>query len=254
MKIETLDTYNTGKKNAFMNMAIDEILLQSNNPVLRLYQWKPAALSIGHFQTISDINQDYCKHNKINIVRRITGGKSVLHDKELTYCFIIDEKFMPASIIESYNIISNALILGLAELGIKAKMNPTDVVDKNNPNCFTEPSFNEVMVQRRKIIGSAQIRTKGKLLQHGSILLDLNQDILINCFNNKSTQKKKIQDRVITLKEIDKKININHLIKAIKNGFISQFNCELNETELSKEQIELSKNLIKKYKNMVNLR
>src|SRR3989338_6905565 len=111
---------NTGFNTPAMNMAIDEALLTSKMPVLRFYRWKQAGLSLGYFQDIKDINVNFCKKNNIDIVRRITGGKTVLHDKELTYSFVIDvseiqsisehaqkssifdKKSMPKSIIESY--------------------------------------------------------------------------------------------------------------------------------------------------------
>ena len=100
-------------------MAIDEVLLSSKVPVLRLYQWKPCAISIGRYQDINEIDLEYCTENSIDIVRRITGGKAVLHEKELTYTFIIDKKMMPRSIIESYQIISSAIIQGIKDFRIK---------------------------------------------------------------------------------------------------------------------------------------
>ena len=89
---------NTGANNAAMNMAIDEALLDSDEPVVRVYRWEPAAVSIGYFQEAKDVLTS-------NFVRRLTGGKAVYHDNELTYSFVIGEKYLPKSIIESYKII-----------------------------------------------------------------------------------------------------------------------------------------------------
>src|SRR3989338_9695631 len=91
----------TGFKTPAMNMAIDEALLSSKLPVLRFYGWKPAGLSLGYFQNSSVINVSQCKKLGIDIVRRATGGNAVLHDKELTYSFIIDESMMPKAVINS---------------------------------------------------------------------------------------------------------------------------------------------------------
>jgi len=89
MQLRVIDT---GYKNAFMNMAIDEALLTSKLPVLRFYRWKPAGLSLGYFQDINKIDVEQCKKLGIDVVRRLTGGDAVLHDKELTYSFIIGEE------------------------------------------------------------------------------------------------------------------------------------------------------------------
>ena len=102
MKFRLIDT---GYNDAFYNMAVDQALLKlSKVPTLRFYTWKPAAVSLGYFQNISDINLEYCKRNNISVVRRITGGKAVFHDKELTYSFIIDKDKVPESVVNSYKI------------------------------------------------------------------------------------------------------------------------------------------------------
>ncbi|MBT6230686.1 MAG: lipoate--protein ligase family protein, partial [Candidatus Scalindua sp.] len=79
-----MDLIDTGFNNAYINMAIDEVLLSSRVPVLRVYQWEPCAVSIGKYQDLDDIDLGYCDESNIDIVRRITGGKAVLHEKELT--------------------------------------------------------------------------------------------------------------------------------------------------------------------------
>ena len=106
----------TGFNNALKNMAIDEALLRhSKTPILRFYQWDPKAVSIGYNQDIKEVNVNYCKKNKIEIVRRITGGKAVFHDNELTYSFIVPERanLLPKDITKSYKIIAVALIIAL---------------------------------------------------------------------------------------------------------------------------------------------
>ena len=86
MNWRLIDTnFNTGS----LNMSIDEALLASKQPVLRFYRWKPACLSIGYFQSTQIINSK--KLNDVDIVRRLTGGNAVLHDKELTYSVIIED-------------------------------------------------------------------------------------------------------------------------------------------------------------------
>ena len=162
---------NTSYNTAPMNMAIDEALLASKTPVLRFYRWKPSALSLGYFQSIKDIDIKACKKHNVDIVRRITGGKTVLHDNELTYSIIIDENKMPKSIIDSYKIISKGILIALKNIGLKPEMKEAINKKTTSAICFNEPSYYEIIVNNKKIVGSAQTRKQGKLLQHGSILI-----------------------------------------------------------------------------------
>ena len=133
MEIRVIDTnYN----NPFLNMAIDEALLISKLPVLRFYQWKPSTVSIGYFQSMNnEINITQCKKLGIGYVRRLTGGKAVFHDMELTYSFIIDQHIMPKTILESYKKISEAIIEGLLELGLNATMKTENIQKIESSNC-----------------------------------------------------------------------------------------------------------------------
>ncbi|GJQ60403.1 MAG: lipoate--protein ligase family protein [Candidatus Scalindua sp. AMX11] len=226
-----MDFIDTGFDNAYMNMAIDEVLLASTGPLLRLYQWQPVAVSIGRFQDIHDIDVDFCKRSKIDIVRRITGGKSVLHEKQLTYSFIIDRGTMPRSIIDSYNVISSAITLGLHSLGLDTEMNKVMCVNRENPVCFQEPSFNEIVMNKRKIVGSAQTRRRGRLLQHGSILTGVDIKKLSNCF----IQKPKIHDLSKSIAYID--VPDKELKSAMKYGFSKLFETPLNKRDLSSREL-----------------
>ena len=226
-----MDFIDTGFNNAFMNMAIDEVLLSSKVPVLRFYQWDPCAVSIGRYQDLDDIDLEYCTENSIDIVRRITGGKAVLHEKELTYSFIIDKEAMPRSIIESYKIISSAIIHGLGTLGIHPEMSRSRIENRDNPVCFQEPSFNELTINRKKFVGSAQVRRKGKLLQHGSILTGINTEKHSSCFKEKP-ETDDLGNR-ITYIDIPEK----ELKSAIKHGFSGYFNTSLNERCLCNEEL-----------------
>ena len=168
------------------NMAVDEKLLARAQageqvPVLRFYTWNPPAVSIGRFQKIeAAVDAEACKQRGIDIVRRITGGRAVLHDQELTYSIIArtDDPLFPANVLGTYKIIAAGLLQGLRNLGIPAEMvsrssRHADLVKKDAKDaaCFSSPSWYEILVHGRKIIGSAQRRLSGAFLQHGSILL-----------------------------------------------------------------------------------
>ncbi len=226
-----MDFIDTGFDNAYMNMAIDEVLLASMGPLLRLYQWEPSALSIGRFQDIRDIDIEFCRESEIDIVRRITGGKGVLHERELTYSFIVDKGKMPRSIIGSYNLISSAITLGLKSLGIDPERNQTKVVSKQNPVCFQEPSPNEIVMNKRKVVGSAQTRVRGRLLQHGSILTGIDIQKLSNCF----LQKPRIDDLSKRITYID--VPDRELKSAMIYGFSHYFNTPLHKRDLSTQEL-----------------
>lgn len=232
-----MDFIDTDYNNAYLNMAIDEVLLSSKVPVLRFYHWRPNAVSIGRFQNINEIDIDFCINNKIDIVRRITGGKTVFHDHELTYSFIIDRNKFPRSIMESYAIISYAIIHGLQILGLNPEMNKTGVANKENPVCFQEPSYNEIVINQKKIVGSAQVRINGKLLQHGSILTGIDNRKHSNCFVCKPE-----------IDELNNRITfINYPFKvlkeAIKSGFSKCFNTKLNNRDLNSEELLIAEKL-----------
>jgi len=176
----------SGNNLAAYNMAIDEEFLAraqagENTPVLRFYGWEPPAVSIGRFQKIeSAVNAEACKRLGFDIVRRITGGRAVLHYRELTYSIIsrIDNPLFPSSVHGTYKVIAAGLLAGLRNLGIDAEMvsrgsRHASMVDKHakDPACFSSPSWYELVVNGKKIIGSAQRRLSNAFLQHGSILI-----------------------------------------------------------------------------------
>lgn len=170
------------KAGAVENMAVDEAVFRENirrksPPTLRFYGWKNPALSIGYFQDYEkEVDDDACRRFGVEIVRRPTGGKAVLHEQELTYAVIAgsDSPLFPPDILMTYRVISNCIAKGLAEVGILAEMK-TD--GRQAPDgalrssCFSSPSRYELLVGGRKICGSAQTRSHGVFLQHGSLLM-----------------------------------------------------------------------------------
>lgn len=169
------------------NMALDEELLAraqagDSLPVFRLYTWSPPAVSIGRFQNKAlSVNEDACRKYGFDIVRRITGGRAVLHRNELTYSVVArtDDPFFPPTVLGTYKVIAAGLVAGLRSLGLDATMvtrtgRQAALVRKKAKEaaCFSSPSWYEIVVNDRKIVGSAQRRAGKALLQHGSILID----------------------------------------------------------------------------------
>ncbi len=175
----------SGPNSGAVNMALDEKLLEQAagkvGPVLRFYTWDPPAVSLGRFQVRETaVRADSCKRLGIDVVRRITGGRAVLHNHELTYSIVsrADDPHFPNNVLGTYKIIAAGLLNGLAHLGIRAEMVSRSnrhaalvKKDTKDPSCFSSPSWYEILVRGKKIIGSAQRRMPGAFLQHGSILI-----------------------------------------------------------------------------------
>jgi len=262
------DNYHTG----FMNMAIDEAIMIAHReglvpPTIRFYQWSPPAVSLGYFQDLKkEIDIDVCKNLGIDIVRRPTGGKAVLHDKELTYSFIIREShpLVNNSILETYKKISGGMIRGLSYLGIKAELVPLREKLKSTPSrneakskishldfksiCFSVPSQYEVQVEGEKIVGSAQVRKREIVLQHGSLLIELEKDKLFSVFNfpsAKTRERLKIRFKATSLEEILKRrINFSELSEILPRGFEEEFGVKLVEGKLTEQEEKISKELL----------
>lgn len=175
------------------NMAVDEAMMRAVGsgeapPTLRFYGWKPATLSIGYFQKAEDeVLLDEVARRGLGFVRRPTGGRAVLHDAEVTYSIVVPESYpgLPSSVTESYRVLSEGMALGFRALGLDAEMvslasdeEKAKYAAAGSAACFDSPSWYELVVDGRKVAGSAQLRQGGAVLQHGSILLDLDAELL----------------------------------------------------------------------------
>jgi len=167
-------------------MARDEYMFrlchESKCGFFRIYGWQRPSFSIGVSQKVDKaLNLDFIKANGCAYVRRITGGKTVLHDREITYAVASSEDlfFKEHDLHQSYLLISRVLVQALRSLGVDATLSqgsPAELSRSHNP-CFSFPTPNEIEVKGKKIIGSAQKRDKQALLQHGSIPLTMNYDL-----------------------------------------------------------------------------
>lgn len=255
---------NSGKQDAAYNMALDEALLEWHAeglipPVIRFYQWEPAALSIGYFQRVErDIHLPAVKEMGLGFVRRPTGGRAVLHEHELTYSVIVSEDYpdMPKTVTEAYRVISEGILQGFRNLGLQAEFSVPEsdsqreaLSQPKSAVCFDAPSWYELVVEGKKVAGSAQTRQKGVILQHGAILIDLDEDKYLNCFSYESEEKRqKVKERlsqkaVSINKIISKAIEVDQCIPAFKNGFESALNIHLTSFSLTPEQQQYVENL-----------
>lgn len=261
---------NTGSKNPYYNMAMDEALLNfvsrgEIDPVIRFYTWNPATLSIGYFQRLQkEIDIDKVKEKGYGLVRRQTGGRGVLHDKELTYSVIVPESHpnMPSTVTEAYKIISQGLLEGFKNLGFetyfaipRSKEERDKLKQPRSSVCFDAPSWYELVVEGRKIAGSAQTRQKGVILQHGSILQDIDIDDLFDMFKFKNERlKAKIKEnfvqKAVAINDISNQhITLNEMENAFEAGFKKGLNIDFKPLELTEKQLEEVQELEDKYRS-----
>jgi lipoate-protein ligase A len=145
-------------------------------PVLRLYRWGRPALSLGRFQPHDDVDSAACDRLGVDVVRRPTGGRAILHGRDLTYAVAMPRPAGAAgSVAAVHDLLAGALVAGLARLGVDAAVARHDADGPTGPVCFTGMQGADLRVGERKLCGSAQVRRRGRVhavLQHGSILLD----------------------------------------------------------------------------------
>ncbi len=168
------------------NMQIDSDLLdwaienQFKEPIFRLYGWSPACVSLGRNQKEDFLDNDLLKKHNIDVVRRLTGGRALLHDDELTYSYICPVEYLKngENVTESYKEISQFLIQRLEKLGIHTDFGGQKPVKTKFDYCMLISTGADLCYEGKKLIGSAQCRKNGYILQHGSILMDYNRELL----------------------------------------------------------------------------
>jgi len=241
LKLETHDAYT--------NMAIDEAILTARTRnfapnTIRFYRWNPSAVSIGKFQNIeNEVQLDKCKKYGVDVVRRITGGGTVYHDTEgeITYSVVANKKDLKA---ENINAVYAKFYDGIAEalkiLGINA--------DFNEGNAKTCPNLT---VNSKKISGSAQSHKKGVVLQHGTLLVDVDLEEMFTflrvlwaktCMEVVNVAKNKITS---IKKELGKTVSVEEVNNALSEGFKKALNIQLLEGELTPYENEIAKKLYK---------
>jgi lipoate-protein ligase A len=222
--------------NAFMNMAIDEAIMKSriNNLVsntLRLYQWKPSAVSIGKNQNPNDtVYVDNCRKLGVDIVRRNSGGGTVFHDQagELTYSVTAQTSELGKDVTEVYTRIYAAVTDALRLLGIPADYNPSD--HKNCP---------KLTVKTRKISGSAQTVKRNIIQQHGTLLLSVDLPLMFQLLRVSFTDDCGLAAQIAKRKITSVQTELGHAVtaetaaNALTQGFMAALKIRLNPSELT---------------------
>lgn len=228
-------------------MAIDEAiamnrLVEDNPNTIRLYRWRPSAVSIGYFQSLEkEVNLETCRELGVDVIRRITGGGAVFHDYdgEITYSLVAPETDpkMPRDILASYQVICGAIIDGLKKLGVDAEFKP----------------INDIAAGGKKISGNAQTRRHGVVLQHGTVLVD--SDIftmfrVLRVSDAKISDKmiKAVEERVTNVRRyLGREVSFREARDALVDGFQKVFDVSLKPGRLTRGEEKTVEKLKAKY-------
>jgi lipoate-protein ligase A len=231
-------------------MAVDEAILEASvrgdaPATLRLYAWEPPCLSLGYAQDSGDADLPRLSGHGWQLVRRPTGGKAILHTDELTYSVAgpAHDPHLFGGVLESYRRLSQALLLALSFLGASAaaspQANPPPGSDPKGPVCFEVPSNYEITANGKKLIGSAQSRRLGGVLQHGSLPLhgDLSRITQVLVFQDETARQQaaeRLLRRAITLEQVlGVAQNWQTAAQAFLRGFEQALNLEFIESALT---------------------
>jgi len=224
---------------AATNMALDEAILDAHiagavPATLRFYGWAPPAVSIGYGQKLPEKARERITARGFDVVRRPTGGRAVLHLDELTYSFVGSGKNLGSSVIESYKKICQALILGFKNLGVDVEIGKGQAAGSQMHDCFTATTTADLHYKGKKIVGSAQLRRHDALLQHGSILLCQEQNLMGELLLSKVKDAAEDSQRHANLFEITGTVvSALELIPAFKAGFEETFDVALEPGDLT---------------------
>ena len=252
----------TGPLPGGMNMALDEVLLQEVSagrslPVLRLYRWRPESVSLGYFQRNEVVNRAFCHSSGIDIVRRLTGGRAVLHGQEVTYAVIAGGgQGFPVRVEESYRTIAEVLRATLCSLGLAAELAPARREGRERAlpaACFEAAAGYELLCQGQKIAGSAQKRRGDFFLQQGSIPLELDPRRLFQVLSPHPVDSisleaggRRLRQRVGWLNRyLPRPLLIDTVEDRLRNAFADGLGVVLHEEPVRPEEWSLAEGLRK---------
>ncbi len=235
------------------NMAADEAILEAvgrgdSLPTLRLYAWEPACLSLGYAQPITDVDIPRLQARGWEMVRRLTGGRAVLHTDEITYSVIapLKEPRVAGTVLESYSRLAAALVetLRLLSLPVEVQERAGTGGKTPNPVCFEVPSTSEITVGGKKLVGSAQARRRDGILQHGSLPLtgDLTRILQVLVFPDEEARARAavhLLERATTVETaLGRVVSWNEAAQAFTAAFRSALALDLRPGELSPQEKE----------------
>ena len=268
---ETWRFIDSGPQNGAMNMALDMAMTQAavdetSFPTLRVYGWRPPAISLGYHQNEKDVDLTRCREDNIDVVLRPTGGRAILHFNELTYSVVIPPSsvhFAP-DIQSVYALISRGLVAALRQLEVNVEFDRAEKTPKDfnkgelSTLCYASSVKYEINIGRKKLVGSAQRRINGGVLQHGSILIGSEHLMIAKYLTAKNEQWRKrvveyMQRNTISLNQVSENpIEYAHLAAAVKSGFQKELGLLFIEDDLSETELDHARRIQSKFAILTN--
>ena len=207
----------TGKENMQMDSDLLEYAIENKleEPIFRLYGWKPACVSLGRNQNDEFLDKEYLKKCGIDVVRRLTGGRALLHDNEITYSYICPVSYLEHGehVVSSYKEICQIFIKKFKTIGIDIDFGTQKQVKTGFDYCMLVSTGADLCFKGKKLIGSAQCRKHGYILQHGSILYDYDKELLEKIF-----QEEVSTDEITCIREINPSITKEDIVELLNKS------------------------------------
>jgi lipoate-protein ligase A len=245
---------NTGSADGATNMATDEAILTAvaegrSPPTLRFFAWQPPCLSIGYNQAMAEVDITECQQAGVGVVRRPTGGRAILHTDELTYSIVApqSEPRVAGGVVEAYRRLSAGWVRGLRLLGVdvaQAEAGHGQDADVSAA-CFDAPSAYEVTAGGKKLVGSAQVRRREAVLQHGSLLLQgditrICRYLVVPSEERRQALRRELRARATSLELVlGRVVPFAQVVEALVRGFSEALNLHLEPGELSQHELAL---------------
>lgn len=217
---------NMGKNSAAMNMAIDEAILavqkEQANPTLRFYGWAQPAFSFGYFQDIaSEVDIDECHAAGIELVKRMTGGGTVVHGWELTYTLVLPRGAGEIGVSEAYQRIGQSLVKAFQKLGVPAQCYAADADTSQSAQniCLTNPAEYDVMCKDKKLAGVSVRRNRDGILFQGYISLDMPPAAILARVSKDLKVQKMLCEKSAAINTDGRFVTRDALIQAISETF-----------------------------------
>lgn len=219
---DELDVGRSAQEHMATDVAMLDRVLDGGPPMLRLYQWRPTALTIGRHQDVGDVDEERCRRFGVEVARRPTGGRALLHGGDLTYAVAMRVPEGIHGVLAAYSYLADALIAGLARLGVAAAV--AQRAGERGVACFASAEGADVAVAGRKVCGSAQLQQRGGLLQHGAVLLERlpvsEPDLLVyRDPQRRRIEQERLRSATVTLAELGAQASVRPVADALIEGF-----------------------------------
>lgn len=248
------------------NMAADVAILEAiragdSVPVLRFYRWAPPCVTLGKFQQAAgNVRLAVCAQSGIDVARRPTGGRAILHDNEVTFSVIIPERDLPgtiAGVMDAYRVLGAAMAAGLRRLGLPAELvehnattrsgDASAMTTSGNPACFAAKARCDLMVNGKKIIGSAQLRKDGIILQQNSLPLSIDFPAWGQVFYRSDWEAVARESAVDLYTAAGKQVPYEKVVAALCQGFIEVLGVKLMADNFTSQEEARTRELMTEY-------